>query len=103
MPRIETEYYTVYHKLWIFDKDNGNPPCIMFFTDKNGVPSGSLNININKFVTLEMTYSDADKIVKITSDSGGGTITLNRDFSISLINLINPGLSKFVPLNPSSI
>ena len=86
VPRIETEYYTVYHKLWIFDKDNGNPPCIMFFTDKNGVPSGSLNININKFVTLEMTYSLADKIVKITSDSGGGTITLNVDFSISLIN-----------------
>ena len=86
VPRIETEYYTVYHKLWIFDKDNGNPPCIMFFTDKNGVPSGSLNININKFVTLEMTYSLADNITKITSDSGGGTITLNLDFSISLIN-----------------
>ena len=58
----------------------------MFFTDKNGVPSGSLNININKFVTLEMTYSLADNITKITSDSGGGTITLNLDFSISLIN-----------------
>ena len=98
VPRIETAYYTVYHKLWIFDQGGGGSSCEMYFTDKNNVNSAPLNIALEggkKFVILEIKYDETNKIMTITCTtcSGGGSITLNEDFSISLINFEFNGAS----------
>ena len=87
VPRIETIGYTLYHKVWIFDKGNSDSNCRIFFTDYNSNRSNELGINLSGgkvFVSIEITYDESNKreIVKITD---GGTIQLSN-FNIYSIN-----------------
>ena len=106
--RIETEYYKVYHKLWVFDKNQGNENCEIYFSNNNHVDTTSLTTTLSggkTFLILEMifeyntvTLKNEVKINCVTSCSScasctGGPIILDDDFYISNINFKFPSAS----------
>ena len=103
VPTIQNIGYTLYHKVRIFDKDNGNgngsPNCKIYFNDKEqNLESGSIDINLSGgklFVILEITYNNITKntIVKYN----GQTITLDPTFTMSTINFEFPPDNNYSP------
>ena len=57
--RIEHEDYTLYHKVYIFDKNKGNPSCNIYFSDGN-VNSQIISVDLldgKYFVILTINYN----------------------------------------------
>ena len=86
VPRIETPYYEVYHKLWIFDHSGSNSECIIYFNNDN--PNDSpLKFNLNgkkEFLELKIAFDSGKN--KITCDKASGSLILDENYSISKIN-----------------
>ena len=88
VPRIETPYYEVYHKLWIFDHSGSNSECIIYFNNDN--PNDSpLKFNLNgkkEFLELKIAFDSGKN--KITCDKASGSLILDENYSISKINFL---------------
>ena len=99
--RIETQYYEVYHNLWIFDKDKATKTCQIFFNDDETDPT-PLTVDIpggKKFLTLKLTYESTDDsnfINKISTDTGNEK-SLDTGYSISKINFRFQGVTDYSP------
>ena len=99
VPRIEHLDYTVYHKLYIFDKNKGNPQCKIYFNNDN---SNAITVNLSGgklFVNLVITYKNEteENIV----NCNGQEITLSKDYAINTINyeFVGPSYSPAVALH----
>ena len=81
--KIETSYYEVHHKLWIFDINKSTRQCFIYFNDDT---SNTLLVTLGggkELVDLKIEYQPNDKM-KITCDPGGSNIII--DYSIKTIN-----------------
>ena len=84
VPKIENEDYTLYHKVYIFDKEKGNPECRIYFNNDSG-NFISIPLNAGKyFVVLEINYKSDSKTN--IANCNGQEITLNENFNIETIN-----------------
>ena len=97
VPRIETKYYEVHHKIWIFDISNGGPFCLIYFNNNEANGIKKQLQNGFALVDLVMTFNTDSKI-EINCDGCDGTpLILENDFSISKINFKFEGSYSYTP------
>ena len=81
--KIETSYYEVHHKLWIFDINKSTRQCFIYFNDDT---INTLSVTLDggrEFVDLKIEYQPDNKM-KITCDKAVSNIVI--DYSIKTIN-----------------
>ena len=89
VPRIENEGYTLYHKVWIFDKGEGSPQCNIYF---NSDPL-AFNINLDNgklFLELEIVYNENDNTFIVKCN--GNEKIYDMNYYISKISFEFPDL-----------
>ena len=97
VPKIESPGYTLFHKVWIFDKNGGSPTVNINFN--NDISSFSKNIQLEsgkKFIEISITY-DKDKNKQIVSVNGNEEGELDPDFEFSTIVYQFDGTYSYSP------
>ena len=88
VPRIETNYYEVTHRAWIFNKDGANIDCKIYFNNDDDVDK-TLNLPLNggyAFLKLILTKVGNNNQIECTDCNGNKILTFDENYSISKIN-----------------
>ena len=104
VPKIESTGYTLFHKLWLFDKENGVPEVKIYFIYNNGDNSDSVSINLSGgkiFIIVQITYVVIDENnSEQVADINGNEINLyDNEISYIAFQFEGKGYSPAIALH----
>ena len=102
VPRIENPGFTLFHKVWVFDKDGANNCNIYFNNGQEDSAKITFNLPGGKnFVNLEITFNKTGSEENTVTFNNGQEITLDSSFEISTINyeFVGPSYSPAIALH----